>query len=127
MAKLAIERYGDESAAAALDSIVPQLESLIGRLEALMTIAEERKSLIGASNLAREIRQSLELVARIRHELEDRPQNVTVNVLATPEFVQAVAVIMEELGPLPDVRVRIADRLAALSGALPVLDVEEVA
>ncbi|MGD0285106.1 MAG: hypothetical protein ABSC31_01805 [Acidimicrobiales bacterium] len=105
-----------ESALSAYESTVTRLESLIDRLEGLLTVAENRKSLVGGANVAREIRQSLELISRLRGELNERPVNATINVLATPEFTGVVARLIAALEPYP------AARLAAAE----VLDLEEV-
>lgn len=116
LARVAVERYGAESARDAFSSVVDRVETLVDRLEALMTIAEEKHALTGGSNVAREIRQSLELIARLRGELDDRPQNVVVNVLSTPEFTSIVGRLIEALAPFPEARL----------AAAQVLDVEEV-
>jgi hypothetical protein len=116
LTKVAIERYGAESAATAFDSVVNRVESLVGRLESLLTLAEEKGALTGGSNVAREIRQSLELIARLRGDLDDRPQHVTVNVLQTPEFTSVVGRLVAALAPWPEARLAAAD----------VLDVEAV-
>jgi len=108
LAKVAIERYGADSAEQAFDSVTLRVESLLDRLEVLLAIAEDRKSLVGGANIAREIRQSLELVARLRGELNDKPQNVTVNVLSTPEFTGVVTKLIAALGPWPEARIAAA-------------------
>jgi hypothetical protein len=113
---IAIEKYGLESAASAYESTVLRLEGLVDRLEGLLSVAEDRKSLIGGANVAREIRSSLELIARLRGELDTRPVHTTVNVLATPEFVGVVSRLIEALAPYPEARLAAAE----------VLDVEEV-
>ncbi len=118
LAAIAIEKYGTECAREAFDATVDRIEGLITRLEGLLSIAEERRSLIGGANLAREIRQSLELVARLRGELDERPVVTTINVLASPEFVQAVSAILAATEAWPEARLAIADRLEALE-ALP--------
>ena len=118
LARVAVERFGQESARDAFDSVVDRVESLVGRLERLLSLAEEKGALTGGSNVAREIRQSLELIARLRGELDDRPVVTTVNVLATPEFAAAVTAILAATEPYPDARIAIADRLEALD-ALP--------
>jgi hypothetical protein len=116
LVKVAVERYGAETASSAFEATVGRLEGLVDRLEALLTVAEDRKSLIGASNLAREIRGSLKLVARLRGMLDERPVHTTVNVLATPEFVGVVSRLIEALAPYPEARL----------AAAGVLDVQEV-
>ncbi len=114
---VSLEHVREESARSAYDATVNRLETLIDRLEDLLAVAEDRKSLVGGANIAREIRSSLELVARLRGELNDRPQNVTVNVLSTGEFASITARLIEALAPWPEARIAAAD----------VLDVEEVA
>ena len=95
----------------------------------MLAIAEERESFQGASKLVDSARLNIELAAKIEGLLDDRPQTTVVNVLSSPDFLAATAIITEELAPYPEVRLRVADRLAALSGApaLPrAIDVEEV-
>jgi hypothetical protein len=116
LTKVALSRRSDETAALAFDANTARLESLLGRLEALLGVAEERRSLIGAANLAREIRGAIELMCRLTGALDERPQNVTVNVLATPEFTGIVGRLIEALTPYPEARI----------AAAAVLDVKEV-
>lgn len=118
LARVAVERYGQETARTAFESVVDRVESLVGRLENLLTLAEQKGALTGGSNVAREIRQSLELIARLRGELDDRPMVTTVNVLATPEFAAAVTAILGATERYPDARIAIADALEELD-ALP--------
>lgn len=117
LTRVAVDHLRDESARNAFDATGPRLDRLTDRLEEFLSVAEERKSLIGAANLAREIRQCLELSARLQGELNDRPQNVTVNVLSTPEFASMTARLIEALLPWPEARIAAAD----------VLDAEEIA
>jgi hypothetical protein len=79
-----------------------------------VALEQDRKSLIGGANVARELRQCLELVARLRGELDTRPVSTVVNVMSSPEFAQIVATIIGTLEPWPDARVAIADRLDAI-------------
>jgi hypothetical protein len=120
LAAVAVERYGAESAAAAFDQTTARIESLIARLEGLLEVAEERKSLLGGANIAREIRQSLELIARLRGELDERPVTTVVNVLASPEFTAAVTAMLTATERYPEARVAIADALERLD-AMPAL------
>jgi hypothetical protein len=116
LVKVALEKVQIESAGLASNATADRVESLIDRLEILLSIGEERESLTAAANVARELRQCLELQARLRGDLTDRPQSVTVNVLSTPEFANMVAGLIEALAPWPEARIAAAN----------VLDVEEV-
>ena len=82
--KLSLEKVRAGSAEVAYAATVDRLEDLITRLERLLSVAEEKRSLIGGATLAREIRGGLELVARLRGELSDQPQVAVVNVLSGP-------------------------------------------
>jgi hypothetical protein len=113
LVKMALARRTDESAVA-YEATVGRIESLIERLEALLGVAEDRKSLVGGANIARELRQCLELVAKLRGELDERPVSQTINVLSSPEFGRVVATIISTLEPFPEARVAIADKLEAI-------------
>ena len=112
--RVVLAQADDESALAVFNSTLNQVQSLAGRLEQLMSVAEERGSLIGASNVARELRMCLELVAKLRGELNERPQTTVVNVMASPEFARVVSTIIGTLEPWPAARLALADRLEAL-------------
>lgn len=116
LARVALEHVADESARAASDAVDDRIESLIGRLEALLSVGEERKSLTAAANVARELRQCLELQARKSGALNERPQVAVVNVLGDPSFAAVVARLVQALAPWPEARV----------AAAAVLDVEAV-
>lgn len=121
LARVALKRVGDESARDAFDATVDRLESLIERLEGLLSVAEERKSMIGGANIAREIRQSLELIARLRGELQERP-TVAINVLASPEIVAYTAAIARVIELHPEIRADIVREFQRVPD-LPVLTV----
>jgi hypothetical protein len=108
------------SASDALSATVERVEVLVTRLEGLMGVAEDRKALTGASNLARELRQCLELIAKLKGELVDRPAvNLSVNVLSSPELARLVSSLLVALSPFPEAKL-------AASKALSVIDVREL-
>jgi hypothetical protein len=119
LAKVAIERYTADSAGRAFDSVVDRVESLVTRLEALLSLGEQKGALTGASNVAREVRQSLELIARLRGELDTRPTVTTVNLFSTPEFANLVSAVLEATQAFPEARLVIADRLDAIQAGEP--------
>ncbi len=121
LVKVAMERRSDDSArdaeVIARSNIRDRVQTLLGQLEGLMDVGLERKSLVGAATVARELRQTIELQARLDGVLDDRAQNVTVvNVLSSPEFTSIVGRLIDALAPFPEARLAAAE----------VLDVEEV-
>jgi hypothetical protein len=53
----------------------------------------------------------VELLARLRGEIDDRPQ---VNLFMSPQWTAALQVVLVALEPYPDARIAVADRLAGL-------------
>lgn len=96
--------------------LVDRLDAVVMKVEALIETAEEDGKPGQMLAAAREFRSGVELLARLTGELDERPQNVTVNVLASPEVAQMAAALMAALQPYP------AARIAAAA----VLDAEEV-
>jgi hypothetical protein len=93
-------------------STLAKVEDLIARLEHVLASASSPTSF---ANVAREVRQSLELLARLRRELDERPQ---LAILQVPEWVATRAVVMRALAPFPDARAAVASALAG-DRALP--------
>jgi hypothetical protein len=87
-------------------STLTRVEDLSHRLDA--ALAEAPKGTAYA-NLAGQFRQSLELVARLRRELDERPQ---VAILAAPEWLAVRESVFRALGPYPDARAAVAAALA---------------
>ncbi len=94
-----------------------RVEGLVAKLEALVnrTHDERRESmLLGAS---RELRASIELLARLSGEL--RPENQTtvqvLNLSTSGEWVATRQAILDALMPFPDAQVAVASRLRLLS------------
>ena len=62
----------------------------------------------------REVRGNLELLAKLLGELQDQAA-VTVNVLATPEWMAIQTTIVRALEPYPDARAAVAVALASIT------------
>lgn len=65
--------------------------------------------------IIREIRATLELLAKITGELDERPQTV-INVLNTDQWLLARRAVVEALAPYPEARLAVASRLMLLEG-----------
>lgn len=78
------------------------LERLMGLVERVTTIldrAERKGSLQVAVSAIREHRNTLELIAKIVGELNERPQ---INVLVQPQWLDLRQVIQQALAPYPE-------------------------
>ncbi len=89
-------------------STLDRVEDLAGRLEEKLLHAGAPTAY---AQLAGQLRQSLELVARLRRELDERPQ---VAILIAPEWLQVRSVILHALAPFPEARGAVAEALSAL-------------
>jgi hypothetical protein len=93
-------------------SIITQVRDLHARALACLAAAEgdnDRRTLLGA---IREARATLELVAKLEGQLQERAA-VQVNVVASPEWTRLRGVIVAALAPHPEARLAVA---AALEG-----------
>ncbi len=112
LAKVIAER---ETAGA--ESALDRLEALHGRVMRLLDAAEGdgRASLMLAA--VREARSLVELVARIRGELDERPQVAVVNLQTSDQWLTLRAVLAEALAPYPDAAQAVTVGLLALEAS----------
>ena len=98
--------------AAGADTLLEQIEALKGRAERILSKAEKKpKTWYVALGAIREMRQTLELLARITGELDERMQ---VNILASPQWLAIQGVIVAALVPFPEAAAAVAGRLEKL-------------
>lgn len=88
-------------------STLTRVEDLTHRLEAVL--ADTPRGPVYA-NMAGQLRQSLELVARLRRELDERPQ---IAILQAPEWLSVREVVFQALAPYPEARAAVASALSA--------------
>jgi hypothetical protein len=98
--------------------LLNRVEHLITRTEAILTTAEESGKVSVALSAVREMRELLRLLGNASGELDERP-SVTVNLLASPEWLTVRARIVAALAPFPDAREAVALALAGADGARP--------
>ena len=96
------------------DLLLAEVCKLQRRANSILAKAEAAGDLRTALSAIREIRGSIELLARLAGELRDATQ---VNVLVTPEYQQVRALIVRTLAPFPEARVAVASALRELSDA----------
>lgn len=100
-----------EEAKAGPRTALARLEELYDRLERQAEAAETQ----GAARLllmtSRELRQTLETLARMTGELDDRPQVAVLNLSTNPEWTLIRTALMRALAPWPDARAAAARAL----------------
>jgi hypothetical protein len=104
----ACQRDADHSA-----SLVDRVEGLIARTEKLLSRAEQSGAVTTALAAVRELRGLTELYGKASGELDDRPQ-VTINLLACPEWLAVRAALFAALAEHPAARAAVAGRLLEL-------------
>lgn len=97
-------------------TLLERVEGLIERAETLYTAAAEEGKAAQALAVLKELRGCLELLGKATGELDTRPQ-VTVNLMASPEWLQVRAVIFASLAPYPDARAALSGRLLEIEGS----------
>lgn len=94
-------------------SLLERVEGLIERAEILYTAATEEGKAQQALAVIKELRGCLELLGKATGELDTRPQ-VTVNLMASPEWLAVRSVIFAALAAYPDARAALSGRLLEL-------------
>jgi hypothetical protein len=96
------------------DRLVSIAEGLLARAAGQGDIRTATSAVQAAINANREARGCLELLAKLRGELDDRPQ---INFLQAPDWQLVRSALLEELLAYPDARRAVAARLVALEAA----------
>lgn len=100
-----------EAESVAADDLLAQVIMLQAKTLRILETAEASGTMNVALGAVREARGNIELLAKLTHQLNDRP---VLNILIAPEWLQVRAALLEALGPYPDARVAVAGRLDAL-------------
>jgi hypothetical protein len=96
------------------DEILANVRNLQRRTETILDIAEAAGDHRTALMAIRELRNHLELLAKLVGELQD---GTTVNILMTPEYQVLQATIVRTLAPFPEARIAVAQALRQLPHA----------
>jgi len=94
------------------ESALVRVERLYDRLERLL---DEQREVGVVLAVARELGRQIELLAKLSGELNERPQQLTVNLLANDQFMEALKVISDVLTPYPEAKRALVARLRALN------------
>lgn len=89
-------------------TLLDELRGLHARVLAILTTAESEGDLRAATGAIREARSTIELLAKLTGQLEERPE---INVVLSPEWVTIRVAILEALEPFPVARAAVGERL----------------
>jgi hypothetical protein len=97
----------------AADNLLAEVEDLKRQAQVIKDRAEKAGDLRTALQGIRELVRIVELLAKLRGELDERP---TVNVLLSPQWVLIRTTLMDALRPFPDARAAAARALLEVDG-----------
>ena len=91
------------------DDLLREVKALRAKAISLLMQAEKQGDIRTALTGIREARGCLELMAKLQHELDDRPQ---VNVFLSPDWANVEAAILVALNDQPAAKQRVIDALS---------------
>lgn len=94
------------------EDLLAEVRDLHARTLEGLDAAEQVGDLRAMMTAVRETRRNLEFLARLLGRIEERPR---VSLLELPEWDRLREALFEALRPYPEVRIAVAERLAALS------------
>ncbi len=109
LVRLAQQRQSEAGAVSAYE----RLEEVVLQAKRLLAKAERKSSLVAGAQLIGQLRQTLETIARITGELNDKPTVNVLNIVTDPSWQQLRAVILGALAPYPEARLAVASALTA--------------
>lgn len=99
-------------------SALSRLEALYARTNALLAQAEHAGNGGQVLQAVREARATLESIAKITGELNDKP-SVTINLAASPEWLSLQTLILTALTPFPEAKLAVADAIDVIGEIEP--------
>ena len=90
---------------------VDRAESLYAKASKILEAAEEGGQGQLALAAIKELRATVELLAKLSGELDERPQINVLNVAASPEWLATQSAMLAALAPFPEARLAVAGAL----------------
>ena len=90
-------------------ALLSRVEGLVSEAEQLLKHGKKEKQAKAWASGISELRKTIELLARVTGELDERP---VINFIAQPEWVEIRTLILSALDPYPEAREKVADALA---------------
>ncbi|WP_155838708.1 hypothetical protein [Arthrobacter castelli] len=123
MSKDSVRRHRERHLSAALKAVATRRETqgavkasdraeeLYSKAQRILEAAEEAGQGQLALGAIKELRATVELLAKLSGELDERPQVNVLNVQSSPEWLAIQGRMLEALAPFPDARVAVAGAL----------------
>ena len=123
MSRDSVRRHRDRHLSSALKAVATRRETagvvkasdraeeLYVKARSILDSAEEAGQGSLALAAIKELRATVELLAKLSGELDERPQVNVVNVQASPEWLAIQAQMLSALAPYPEARVAVAGAL----------------
>lgn len=92
--------------------LLAKVDALVGRLESLLSRADQRDDFRAAAGLSRELRAGLETLLRVQGILRDGP---VVNVVLNQQIVELKTIVLQSLAPFPEAREALFHALEAVN------------
>lgn len=93
---------------------VDRAEELYVKASAILEGAEQEGQGALALSAIKELRATVELLAKLTGELDERPQVNVLNVSSSPEWLAIQQAMLESLAPFPEARIAVAGTLEEL-------------
>lgn len=97
------------------NALLHEVRDLQARALGILTKAEEAGDLRAATGAIREARSTIELLAKLTGELDERPE---VNIVLSPQWLTIRVAILDALEPFPEARTAVGERMLAVAGAV---------
>jgi hypothetical protein len=94
------------------DDLLAKVQRLEGEAERIKDKAEASNDLRTALAGIHELSRIIELLARVRGEIQDQ---TTVNILINPQWIEVRTVILKALEPFQEARAAVAGALAGMA------------
>ena len=96
---------------------VDRAEELYVKAKGILERAEEMEDGVLGLAAIKELRSTVELLAKLTGELDERPQVNVLNVSSSPEWLAIQQAMLEALTPFPEARIAVAGTLDELEAS----------
>jgi len=108
-----VARDDEQAATISQEGLIERLERLELHARRILSKAERAGDFRSAIASVRELRGTVDSIARITGAIRDQPASVSINLFASPEWQDVVRRVLEALAPFPEARFAVARALSS--------------